>query len=288
MAGTGGGAGPDAVDAQLLPQLPDEIQALGRVHLADRALCHQLTPLLVCPLVFRLSASRGGPLVGSIGPAPARTATPPIPGLARTGGTGGGTLGAAYPRLRLDQRGRDVAPVALGQQVPHVQLGQGGRALATEGAPGSLVFRCYEGQGTALDAHAGRSADAMGEPLRRIREVVVDHQVDVADVETTGGDVCGDQHVGPESAEGIHGAVPDVLREVTLQIGAVMAEVAQIATQLANAVLGAAEDDRGAAVTLQQLAERAQLFRSRDPQEPVLQGLLGRRGDDDADRVVEV
>jgi hypothetical protein len=45
MAGTGGGAGPDAVDSQLLPQFLDEIQALGRVDLADRALCHQLTPL---------------------------------------------------------------------------------------------------------------------------------------------------------------------------------------------------------------------------------------------------
>src|SRR5207247_2754205 len=116
----------------------------------------------------------------------------------------------------------------------------------------------HEGQGTSIDTHAGRSADTMGEPLRRIREVVVDRQIDVADVETAGGDVCGDQHVGPESAEGIHSAVPDVLREVTLQIGAVMAEVAQIATQLANAVLGAAEDDRGTAVPLQRLAERAQ------------------------------
>src|SRR5438046_3523731 len=104
MAGTGGGAGPDAVDAQLLPQLPDEIQALGRVHLADRALCHQLTPLSVCPLLLRLSASRGGPLVGSIRPAPARTAAATIPRLARARAAGGRARGA-HPSLRLDQRG---------------------------------------------------------------------------------------------------------------------------------------------------------------------------------------
>src|SRR5438445_11995275 len=122
MAGTGGGAGPNAVDSQLLPQLPDEIQGLGRVHLADRALCHQLTPLSVCPLVFRLSASRGGPLVGSIRPAPARTSATTIPRLGRTGGTGrpGCHARGAHPTLRLHQGGGDVAPVAFGQPVSDV------------------------------------------------------------------------------------------------------------------------------------------------------------------------
>src|SRR6059058_1173807 len=160
MAGTGGGARPNAVYSQLLPQLPDEIQALGRVHLADRAFCHQLTPLSVCPLLLRLSASRGGPLVGSIRPAPARTAAATIPRLARPRAAGGRARGA-HPRLRLHQRGGDVAPVAFGQQVSHVQLRQGGRALATEGAPGSLVFGRHEGEGTALDTHAGGAANAM-------------------------------------------------------------------------------------------------------------------------------
>ena len=79
----------------------------------------------------------------------------------------------------------------------------------------------------------------------------------MADVETAGRDVGGDQHVGAESAKGVHGTVADVLREVALQIGAVVAEVAQVAAELADAMLGPAEDDGGAAVTLQQLAERA-------------------------------
>src|SRR2546430_795300 len=267
MAGTSGGAGPDAVDSQLLPQLPDEIQALGRVHLADRALCHQLTPLFVCPLSFRLSASRGGALVGSIGAAPARTAAAPIPRLGRTRSTGrpGRYARGGHPGLSFDPRCGDRAPIAFAEQAPNVELGQGGRALAAQGAPGGLILGRNEGQGAALDAHAGRAADAMGEPLRRIREVVVDHQVDVADVETTGRHVGGDQDVGPESAEGVHGTVANVLREVALEVGAVVAEIAQVATELANAVLGAAEDDGGAAVPLQQLTERAQLLRTSDP-----------------------
>src|SRR2546429_9517774 len=179
MAGTGGGAGANAVDSQLLPKFPDEIQALGRVNLADRAFCHQLTPLLVCLLSFRLSASRGGPLVGSIGAAPARAAAAPIPRLGRTGGTGrpGRYARGAHPGLRLHQRGGDVAPVAFGEQVSHVQLGQGGCALATERAPGGLILGRDESQRAALDAHAGGAADAMRGPLRRGREAVVDYQV---------------------------------------------------------------------------------------------------------------
>src|SRR5438309_5469490 len=271
MAGTGGGAGADAVDSQLLPQFPDEIQALGRVNLADRAFCHQLTPLLVCPLSSRLSASRGGPLVGSIRAAPARAAAAAIPRLGRTGGTGrpGRYARGAHPGLRLHQRGGNVARVAFGEQVSLVQLGQGGWALAWERASGGRVLGRDEGQRAAFDAHAGGAADAMREPLRRVGEIVVDHQVDVADVEATGGHVGGDQHVGAESTEGVHGAVPNVLREIALQIGAVVTEIAQVAAQLANAMLSAADDGGGAAVPPQWVAERAQLFPTRGTQQPL-------------------
>jgi len=44
MTGTGGGTGTDAIDAQLLAKLPNEVEALGRTHLGHRAFCHQLTP----------------------------------------------------------------------------------------------------------------------------------------------------------------------------------------------------------------------------------------------------
>src|SRR2546421_10828529 len=87
MAGARGRARPDAVDSQLLTQLANEVEALARRYLADRALCHQLTPLLCfgCPAVLRLSAGRGGPLVRSVPPAAARPAAPAIPRICRPG-----------------------------------------------------------------------------------------------------------------------------------------------------------------------------------------------------------
>src|SRR5207245_9490118 len=110
----------------------------------------------------------GGPLVGSIRAAPARTTPAPIPRLSRTGGTGrpGRYACGPHPGLSFDQRCGDVAPITLGEQVPHVDLGQGGCALTTGGAPGRLILGGDEGQRAALDAHAGGAADAMGEPLR--------------------------------------------------------------------------------------------------------------------------
>src|SRR5256885_11875852 len=87
MAGARGRARPDAVDPQLLTQLANEVEALTRRYLADRALCHQLTPLCCfrCPAVLRLSASGGRPLVRSVRPAAARPAAPAVPGTGRTG-----------------------------------------------------------------------------------------------------------------------------------------------------------------------------------------------------------
>src|SRR2546428_8637013 len=152
--------------------------------------CTSLTELFAissprCSLspLSRLGASGGGTLVGSIRPTPARTAAAAIPRLAGTSSAGGRARGA-HPRLRLHQRGGDVAPVAFGHQVSYVELGQGGRALAAEGAPGGLILGRDEGQGPALDAHAGGPADAMGEPLRRVGEVRVDHPVALAHGET--------------------------------------------------------------------------------------------------------
>src|SRR2546421_3828079 len=134
MAGARGRARPDAVDSQLLTQLANEVEALARRYLADRALCHQLTPLFCfgCPAVLRLSAGRGGPLVRSVRPAAARPAAPAIPGIGRPDLA----LDAAWlarrarPGLGFDQRRRDVAPITLGQQMADVQFGQRGRTLA--------------------------------------------------------------------------------------------------------------------------------------------------------------
>src|SRR3989440_3820318 len=113
MAGARGRARPDAVDSQLLTQLANEVEALARRYLADRALCHQLTPLFCfgCPAVLRLSAGRGGPLVRSVRPAAARPAAPAIPGIRRpelAPGAAGGPP-RARPRAGLPPR-RPRAP----------------------------------------------------------------------------------------------------------------------------------------------------------------------------------
>src|SRR2546421_12696686 len=99
MAGARGRARPDAVDSQLLTQLANEVEALARRYLADRALCHQLTPLLCfgCPAVLRLSAGRGGPPVRSVRPAAARPAAPAHP---RTGQPDPAPGAARLPRRR--------------------------------------------------------------------------------------------------------------------------------------------------------------------------------------------
>ena len=67
-----------------------------------------------------------------------------------------------------------------------------------------------------------------------------------------------------------------------------MAKIPQVPAQLAHPMFGAAEDDGGAAVMLEQPAERAQLLRPDDPQQPVLEGILDGGGDSDADGIVEV
>ncbi len=124
--------------------------------------------------------------------------------------------------------------------------------------------------------------------MRRIGQVVVDHQVDVADVQAAGGDVGRYQDVGPQPTKGIHGAIADVLREVALQVSAVVAEVAKIPAELTNAMLGAAEDDRRALVVAKQPAQGSKLLGPAHAQQAVLQSLLGRAGHDDPDGIVEV
>src|SRR6266550_4383783 len=219
------------------------------------------------PLLLRLSASRGRPLVRPVWPPAARTATPMIPRGSRTGVPLPARLTCRCDiGPRLDQRRRDVTPITLRQQGPDVDFLQRGRTLAAERTPGRLILGRKERQSATFDAHPRGAADTMGEPLRGIREVIVDHQVDVADIETARRNIRGHQDVGPESTKGVHGSVPDVLRQVALQVRTVVAEIAQVAAELTNAMLGASEYDGRAPVMLKQLAERAQLFRPADPQ----------------------
>src|SRR3989442_12757494 len=81
MAGARRRARSNAVDPQLLTELPDEVEALGRADLSYGTLCHRLSPFWIgCPLP-RLASRRCPMLIGRIRPASPRTAAPAVPRL---------------------------------------------------------------------------------------------------------------------------------------------------------------------------------------------------------------
>src|ERR1700737_1194899 len=70
--------------------------------------------------------------------------------------------------------------------------------------------------------------------------------------------------------------------------GPVVAEVAKIPAELTNAVLGAAEDDRGAPVVAQQPAQGSELLGPAHAQEAVFEGLLRVACHDDPNGIIQV
>src|SRR2546425_10401171 len=113
MAGARRRARSNAVDPQLLTELPDEVEALGRADLSYGTLCHRLTPFWIgCPLPR--SASRRCPmLIGRIRPASPRTAAPADPRPASPSFTPCGVCPAQARRPRFGQGPRDRATGAL-------------------------------------------------------------------------------------------------------------------------------------------------------------------------------
>src|SRR2546422_11462762 len=90
MAGARHCARPNAVDPQLLTELPDEVEALGRADFGYRTLCHRLTPFQIgCPSP-RLASRRRAMLIRGIRSAASRTAATAAPPLASPGRTPGG------------------------------------------------------------------------------------------------------------------------------------------------------------------------------------------------------
>ena len=96
----------------------------------------------------------------------------------------------------------------------------------------------------------------MREPLGRVRQLEVDDQADVVDIDPPRGNVGGDEDLAPAIAKRSHRPVADGLRQVALELDGVVAELAQVAVELRHPVLGAAEHDRAAAVTVQNAAQR--------------------------------
>src|SRR2546428_8511676 len=125
MAGAGRRARSNAVDPQLLTELPDEVEALGRADLSYGTLCHRLTPFWIgCPLP-RLASRRCPMLIGRIRPASPRTAAPAVSPPAPPRFTPCGVCPAGAGWASFDHGCRDVAPGALAQQVLYVEAREG-------------------------------------------------------------------------------------------------------------------------------------------------------------------
>ena len=110
----------------------------------------------------------------------------------------------------------------------------------------------------------------------------------MADVEPAGRHVGGYQYIRPQPTKSIHGAIANILRQIALQVRAVVAQVTEVATQLAHTIFGPTEDDGRTPMVAEQPAQGPELFGAGDAKQPVLERLLGRGGNRNPDRVVEV
>ena len=156
----------------------------------------------------------------------------------------GGVALAVRRRPGLGLGRLQVAPAAVGDQVRDVQLRQLGRPLPAELPPAKVVIGTQHGQSPAAPAHARCSADAMRQPVRRIGQLVVHHQVDVRDVEAPGCNVGGDQHVHLALPERVHRPVAGRLVQVPLELERGDAHAPEVTIERANAAPRTAEDQR--------------------------------------------
>ena len=132
------------------------------------------------------------------------------------------------------------------------------------------------------------AADAVDEQLARLRQVVVDHAVDVQHVEAAGRDVGREQDRQVAVAEALDDAVARRLAQVALQRLDLVAQALQAARQVDHAVAGAAEDEGCAFGGLvEQAEEDGQLVAAPDLDDAVLDvgrcfALVADRDDDSA------
>src|SRR6202022_4201282 len=96
-----------------------------------------------------------------------------------------------------------------------------GSPLSAELDPVQLVLWGDEGERPSGYAHACSAADPVREPLGRVRQLEVDHQADVVDVDPAGGHVGGDEDLASAIAKRGHRPVADGLRQVALELDGV-------------------------------------------------------------------
>src|SRR4029079_18344606 len=98
-----------------------------------------------------------------------------------------------------------------------------------------------EGDGHALGARACGATNAMDITFGDVREVIIDHVADAVDVDSTGGNVGGNQRAPPAIAERRENALALVLRLVAMDRFGGVTGFLQSAYHLVGAMLGAGE-----------------------------------------------
>src|SRR5579859_5087144 len=124
--------------------------------------------------------------------------------------------------------------------------------------PGIHVFGCEQGDGFTLALHASRAANAMGEELAGLGQLIVDDQLDGVYIYAASRDIGREQHGDIAGAEVREHAVTRVLAHVALERGDGVALGGELLGQLLDAVLGAAKDQRcarGIAAAVEQRRE---------------------------------
>src|SRR5699024_4081490 len=127
----------------------------------------------------------------------------------------------------------------------------------------------------AVGARAGGTARAVQVGLVLDRRVGVHDEVDVVDVDATGGDVGGDEHGGGAVGERREVARTGVLRQVAVQFDRGDAARVELARKTLRAVLGAGEHD-GAARRRGQVGDDLEARRAVHVQHVVDHGVDGR------------
>ena len=128
----------------------------------------------------------------------------------------------------------DARQLHLGERLP------GGPLDRLEQMP---LTRGHEQQRLARTAGAAGTADAVHVGLGVVRDVVVDDVGDAVDVETTRGDIGGDEDVERARLQLADGAFTLRLHDVAVDRGGGETTRAQLLGQLLGGLLGAHEDD---------------------------------------------
>ena len=125
----------------------------------------------------------------------------------------------------------------------HAHLLHGLTGGLLDGAQQVLLARRHEEDGLALAPGTAGAPDAVHVGLGVVGDVVVDHQGDPLDVQTAGCNVRGHEDVDLAVAQRVHGALAQVLWDVTVDRGGGVAAGLELVRDLLRGGLGAHEDD---------------------------------------------